>query len=422
MANKYGYYLCSSCGTKYSSKYKACPSCSRPADKDTKRLPPDKYSEYVPIEEENMIQDWVCDYCGVSNDVKSTVCSGCGASRYKETKGQLQYEQEKNGEQVQEAYKDIQGVDSWTCDYCETENPVTSDICKNCGATRGTDIEQNFDNVSEQKSSANLGEPQTDNHQKSTAFNSFFERNFSQNHNHSFNLSQHTNLLRRIFLGLGIGILLTLLIVFLIWLFKPIEHKAVVQGFEWDRGIAIETFTRYDESGWTVPSGAKVKYTREEVHHYNQVIDHYETSYKSVTHTVDDGYETSYKDLGNGQWKEVQKHKTHIEYSKVPVEIPVYKSVPVYQTKYYYEIGRWKHTNDIITTGTTKEVEWGKCNYPTSVINPKYNDSRQGKRTEHYYVTFINHKGKVDKQEYSYNEWITIQVGNTITYTRFRFQ
>ena len=149
MANKYGYYLCSSCGKKYSSKYKACPSCSRPADKDTKRLQPDEYSEYVTIEEENMIQDWVCDYCGVSNDVKSTVCKGCGASRYKETKGQLQYEQK--NEDVSGYYTEVQGVETWPCNYCGTENPITINECQNCGAARGKDDELENERLSEQK-------------------------------------------------------------------------------------------------------------------------------------------------------------------------------------------------------------------------------------------------------------------------------
>ena len=74
------------------------------------------------------------------------------------------------------------------------------------------------------------------------------------------------------------------------------------------------------------------------------------------------------------------------------------------------------------TSGTTKEVEWCKCDYPKSVTNPKYNDNRQGNRTEHYYVTFINHNNQIDKQEYNYSDWVAVQIGDTITYTRFRFQ
>ena len=408
MANKYGYYLCSSCGEKYSSKYKVCPSCSRPADKDTKRLPPDEYSEYVPTEEENMVQDWVCEYCGVSNDVKSPVCRGCGASRYKETKGQLQYEQEKNRGAPSGNYTDVQGVETWPCDYCGTENPITVNECQNCGATRYKD-----DTSSEVVNQGDIGEKRR---------RDYSTQVYHQNRSSSFNFSIDSGVLWKILSVLGIGVLLTFLIIFFVWLFTPIEHTATVQGFEWNRGIAVETFTRYDESDWTVPSGAKVKYTKEEIHHYEKVLDHYETSYKRVAHTIDDGYEVSYKDLGNGQWKEVKKHKEHIEYSKEPVEVPVYTSVPVYKTKYYYEIGRWRHTNDILTSGTTKEVEWGKCDYPKSVTNPKYNDNRQGNRTEHYYVTFINHNNKLDKQEYNYSDWVAVKIGDTITYTRFRFQ
>ena len=47
-----------------------------------------------------------------------------------------------------------------------------------------------------------------------------------------------------------------------------------------------------DEDGWSLPSGADLLYTRSEIHHYNHVLDHYETRTRSYQERVQSGSHT----------------------------------------------------------------------------------------------------------------------------------
>ena len=131
------------------------------------------------------------------------------------------------------------------------------------------------------------------------------------------------------------------ILVFLIWLFFPVTRTATVQDFEWERSIVVEEYTLCHENDWNVPSGGTITSQKEEIHHYDKVIDHYETKTKKVSERVLDHYDTDYKDLGNGQAKAEKKPVYKTVYHTETYQDPVYRKEPVYKTKYYYDIGRW---------------------------------------------------------------------------------
>ena len=103
-------------------------------------------------------------------------------------------------------------------------------------------------------------------------------------------------------------------------------------------------------------------------------------------------------------------------------EEPVYKQVPVYRTKYDYDIGRWKHLRDLTTEGYDKEnVYWPSTDVPTSVSFPSYGDERQGSKSETYNIVVIDEEGDTQNVSSTYSRWIETNVGDEIYYKTFRF-
>jgi hypothetical protein len=67
--------------------------------------------------------------------------------------------------------------------------------------------------------------------------------------------------------------------------------------------------------------------------------------------------------------------------------------VPVYKTKYYYDIGRWKKVSSLDTYDSNKEPIWATSNLPEDIENPEYGNQRLGNRTEKYYIQITDEKG-----------------------------
>ena len=207
----------------------------------------------------------------------------------------------------------------------------------------------------------------------------------------------------------------------MIWLFTPITRNAVIEGFTWERVIDIEEFTLCHEDDWSIPPGAKVTDEKQEIHHYDRVLDHYETKTRQVSHQEFDGYDTHYQDLGNGQARTIQTPRYKTVYTTETYQEPVYKSVPVYRTKYYYDIGRWKIVDNLTTMGNDKDPYWYITELPTNIDNPDYGDRKQGSRTESYIAIIRDESGKIQTKSYDYDEWKKLNINDKIQYKSFRF-
>lgn len=131
-----------------------------------------------------------------------------------------------------------------------------------------------------------------------------------------------------------------------------------------ERVISIEDYKTVEESGWSLPSNARLQNSNTEIRTYNKVFDHYETRTRQISEQVLDHYETRVtgtRDLGNGYFEEIttQVPIYRTEYRTETYQEPVYRNEPVYDTKYYYEIEKWVVTRSVKTSGNDKEATWG---------------------------------------------------------------
>ena len=356
------YWICPSCDSMIQGKHRECPNCATPVPEDAKYLMPDDPRVIDALAKGKVIlntENVNVDEKGIKAEVVAK-------------------EEERTGP-------------NWICSYCGAQNYSDSNTCAGCGSPRSEKIYQTEPKPAPTQS-------------RLTPIDRPVLPQPSGNRN---------KLLKPVLAILGV--------LFLLWLFLPVTRKATVQSFRWERSIEIEKYTLCHEDDWSVPPGGKMTGSRQEIHHYDHVLDHYETKTRQVSERVLDGYDTSYKDLGNGQAEMVQTPRYRTEYHTETYQDPVYVDVPVYQTKYYYDIGRWKHAYDLETGGGDQNPYWHETDIPQSVSNPDYDDLKQGTRTEHYYVQLKKPDGKFYEASVNYSEWSHLKVGDRLTYKSFRF-
>lgn len=274
---------------------------------------------------------------------------------------------------------------NWVCDYCGYQNKAENTVCDGCGAPKE---ESKRDYFTPEPPKPEPPKPAPV--RRTPRFN------------------------KKIFAIIAA-------ILFVIWLFTPVTRKTVITGFEWMRSIGVDEYQLCHEDDWSTPAGARVTSQKQEIHHYDHVIDHYETKTRQVSEQVLDGYDTEYVDLGNGQAETRSVPRYRTEYKTETYEDPVYKDVPVYQTKYYYDIDRWIKVSSLDTSGKDQNPYWAETDIPESVSNPEYGDKKLGQRSEEYYVYFKDKKGNELKEEYNFSEWSKLKKGDAITYKSFRF-
>ncbi len=83
---------------------------------------------------------------------------------------------------------------------------------------------------------------------------------------------------------------------------------------------------------------------------------------------------------------------------------PIYQDVPVYQTKYEYEIDRWVDGRLEKETGTTQNPEWPLI-YLTEF-------EREGERSETYRVEFTDTDGERYPIEMELERWNSFSLGD----------
>ncbi|WP_295151733.1 hypothetical protein [uncultured Ruminococcus sp.] len=330
---------------------------------------------------------WDCPYCdskGIRGDNQN--CPHCGAPVLPGTQF---YVKEGVREEVEQS--EVNDDANWICEYCDAQNLSFYDHCHNCGSPREEAQRDYF--------SALTPEPE---YEPDPAY-----------------LAKRRK--QKIIKKLRFYGVIALLLAFLAWFLTPITRTANIESFEWERNINIEEYKNVEEDDWSLPNNANLHYTKEEVHHYNQVLDHYEKKTKKVAKQVQDGYDIERRDLGNGQFEEERVPRYRTEYETKTYEEPVYRSEPVYRTKYYYDIDKWTKVSDSPSSGKDQSPYWNETGLPTQVNPPKIGDKREGDRSEKYYAVFKDAKGNTQKLEYSLSEWSKLSIGDGITYKTFRY-
>lgn len=357
-----GYWDCKSCGTKgIDGLVDTCPNCAIGKPEDTKYYLKEIKEEVteeelnkagISIEEcDGNHKEWVCPYCNQLNNWADTTCQACAGAK---TESKQEYGNKKilKNEEIQNEIEEI-------------EEDVEAEYIKEFQIKNKENKINDY--YFENKKSYN----------KSNNIKDFFLNNVSK-------------IMTSIMISLGI--------VFALFLFWPIQEIATVTGFEWTRSIYIEEMRTVKEDSWSLPSNGRLLYTQEELYGYEDVFSHYETKTRQCSRQVLDGYDTytTYEDNGNGTFTAVEHStpKYRTEYYTETYQEPVYVSVPVYKTKYYYEIDKWFQIDSSDSHGNDKNPYWN-TNYMLK------SNERDIKRSENYYILFSNN----DKTNASFEVW-----------------
>lgn len=326
---------------------------------------------------------WDCKYCDTKR-IPGTerVCPSCGRPRGKDTKFYL------DGPHVEltkeQASTKNKGAD-WLCPYCDTLNSALNEVCESCGSPK-TDSKKDYFNMNEKADTPKEEEYQFD--LRSKIVDKFFG-----------------------IIGKVIPLLLaTMVIAGVIWLFIPKEYDYTVTNKSWQYTQTIESYETIRESDWSLPSGGRLVDKKDEIHHYEQEFDHYETRTKQVSEQVFDGYDEScsYSDNGDGSFTEdcidIPRYRT--EYHTEEYQEAVYRDVPVYATKYYYDIDKWVFKRNIISSGGANEPYWKDFTLAEN--------ERTGAKYEEYWIEGYKKKpSKTNKFKVNETVWRETTVGST---------
>ncbi len=340
---------------------------------------------------------WDCPYCdtkGVRGD--QAVCPSCGRPRGQVRfymKGQAQNQARRADDTADIEYIDeetarhVNRNPDWYCSFCETLNSDNADTCRSCGASR-SDSEANYFQMRAKLDAARATATPATGRRSSKSF----------------------------------LLILAVLALAIVGLFTYLNGNTtsgdyLLSGVSWERHIQVEQHILYHESGWSVPAGGTITGQRSEVHHYDNVVDHYENVEVQRSRRVIDHYETTYtyNDLGNGLFEQVP-HENPVyktEYYTDTERRPVYKQVARYQTRYDYDIMRWTPTRTASASGTDQQPYW-----PDPQLA---NDEREGDRAEAYRIRVTNTRdNSVTTYRMAESDWRQLTPGDPLWITAKR--
>ena len=342
---------------------------------------------------------WDCPFCGATGNRGDVVnCPSCGRARgdvqfyvkdYQEGEN-LREEELNQFEQLdEEKAQSFSKNPDWYCSFCNSLNSDNAEFCGNCGSSRA-DSEANYFEMLKKKKEREAAEaaaqPQPAQPQEK----------------------------RRSPLAI-IAVILIAVVALFAWMNgSKSSGNLKITSLNWVRNINVEENRQYSESGWTLPAGAEQTGSREEIHHYDQVLDHYENVEVPRTRQVYDHDEYTLEDNGNGTFTSVSHPVYRTETYYVTEQRPVYVSVPRYQTKYYYNIWRWTPSRDVTASGDDHNAAW-----PEVVLA---DNEREGKRSEVYRFTVENTKkaGETAVYRLAESDWMNLNTGDQIIITSKR--
>ena len=338
---------------------------------------------------------WTCDYCGEENRGDQRECHACGKNRGKDVKF---YPRPKKTQAEREYVENYQGGGpDWLCSYCDSLNPSSETLCKNCGHTR-EESDRNYFELHAEREEAKREE----------------EDFMADDTPAEAPAPQPQPVPTRSGGGRGrwlILILLAALIGFMVFNMMPKERNLTITAKNWERSVAVEHLNTVREEDWSVPAGGRMVGSYRAVHHYQQVLDHYETVQRS-RQVPNGGHNevTGYRDNGDGTFSEVTTWVTDYTTEYYTEQEPVYRSEPVYATKYQYDIERWQFDHNEVTQGGDDEPYFANIDRSEKV--------RANGSNEKYTVTgtYEAKKGQTTEGTWtvSYDDWTSLRVGQSI--------
>lgn len=315
-------------------------------------------SKPAEIQQAKTKRAWTCGHCGSVNDADDQECDACGNARDDSsddtvTKDRLYKpgEEPVSGEQVSRPEETlIEGENYWHCPQCKARNHIDEPRCSICNLPKAERLTWRPPSLKNLKGA-----------RKGKA--------------------------RNIFLSIA-GVVVLLLLGFI-----PKTVEVEVTGFAWARQLAIEDYAERSRSDWySAPPGAYNISSREEIHHYDQVYSHTEC------HT--ETYSCGTRDNGNGTFSD--------EYCTRESCTDIYDDVPVYATKYYYNIMDWEYHHTENTAAEDHNPVWPSDSRTAS--DP--GRWREGGREGTYYTYVRESSDEVQKREMEFERWGNTQVGD----------
>ena len=351
---------------------------------------------------------WDCQYCsqkGIPADVRH--CPNCGNPVGENVKYYLP-----TGSKDYVDPNVVPKGPDWQCAYCSSYNRYDAVICSNCGASRneGTNY---FEATS--GNSGSMSPPDTDTGRENSVPTYQPDTNTYGSGNIPRTSSYQVSRRKQWFILFLTGLAIAAIIGIISFIAAPKEKTLTVDGFSWERTIYIDEYKTVKESDWHMPPGARYRYTREEIRSY----DHQFAGYKTETYTEQEidhyeDYVSGYRDLGNGYFEEIYSSRPVYKTVTKTREVPYYIDIPIYDTKYYYDIDKWVAGRKVETKGTDQNPYWGP-EPPTVSGKPKIGDEKVSRRSEDYYIVgTIEGKKKSRSYAISYNDWEKLQQGDKI--------
>lgn len=350
---------------------------------------------------------WDCPFCGnqgIRGDVVN--CPSCGRAR-----GEVKFYMKDHAENTtREANEtgDIEYVDEekaktisrnpdWYCSFCNSLNSDNAAFCSNCGATRESS-ESNYFEMHKKKQEREAAEA------AAVAASSG-----------SKSASPPKGRAKPLLIIAAVAVALVLLFTYLNG--NKTSGDLTVSGLYWERAIQVLENIQYSESGWTLPDGAELVNQKQEYHHSDSVLDHYESVEEQRSRRVLDHYETyyTYEDKGNGYFEQIAHERPvyETEYYTETVQRPVYVQVPRYATKYYYTIWRWTPTRTATAKGEDHNPSW-----PDTALKE---NEREGDRAEAYCFTVTDpKKNTTATYRLAEADWMKLNAGDHLYITAKR--
>ncbi len=296
---------------------------------------------------------WDCSSCGTKGITgESRTCPNCGKPRGDDV---TFYMKEDTLEVVEDESKVSSGPD-WLCSFCNTLNSSDDVVCKSCGASR-EDSEKNYFTMHQKPAEPVVERP----------------------------VKKRGSCWKILAIVAAVIVLFNLVTLFLA---RPKTSQVQIQDMSWTATEDVEDYKTYQESDWSMPEGGRLLRTAQEVSGYSQVLDHYETVEKSRQVPSGSHEEvTGYTDLGNGYFEEQTTTVTDYTTEYYTEEEPVYRDEPIYSTKYYYEIERWKYNRTLTEQGNDKNPHYKE---ETLASNERITNQQIN-----YMFSYTDEKGKV---------------------------
>jgi hypothetical protein len=308
--------------------------------------------------------------------------------------GEIREEDERSDVEYldEEQAKYVSKNPDWYCSFCNSLNSDNAQFCGNCGASRANSEANYFDMLKK-------------NQEKAAAEQAARPVASAQPQKRSS---------RPLVI---FAVILLAVIGLFVWMNgNKTAGDLKVTALEWTRVIQIDRNREYSESDWMLPDGATLTDTRSELHHFDSVLDHYESREVQRSRQVVDHYETyyTYEDNGNGTFTEVPHERPvyTTEYYTETVQQPVYRQVPNYQTKYYYNIWRWTPKRYAEASGTGHEAAWPELDLAEN--------ERAGDRVDTYRITVKDTKDKKQQEvtfRVSEDGWRQLNPGDMVFIT-----